>query len=71
LTFAEVDKTLVVRKLLENHAFPPMDRFASGLARIPMLELTAITATFMVPVTFEEVAKTLVVRKLLENQAFP
>jgi hypothetical protein len=62
---------LVVRKLFENQAFPPIVKFAVGLARIPMLELTAITATFMTPVTFAEVAKTLVVVRLLENQAFP
>jgi hypothetical protein len=69
--FAEVVKTLVVRKLLENHALPPTVRFAVAAAPIPMFDVTARAPRFAVPVTVAEVAKTLGVRKLLENQAFP
>jgi len=71
VTFAEVAKTLVVRKLLENQALPPRVRFAVAPALMPMLDVTERAPTFVDPVRFAEVVKTLVVRKLLENQAFP
>jgi hypothetical protein len=67
----EVAKTLVVRKLFENQAFPPTVRFAEAPARIPMLDATARVAIFAVPDTFAEVAETLAVVRLLENQALP
>jgi hypothetical protein len=69
-TFAEVAKTLFVRKLLENQAFPPTVRFAVAPALIPMLKVARVPI-FGVPAMFMEVDRTLVVRKLLENQAFP
>jgi hypothetical protein len=69
--FAEVAKTLVVRKLVESQAFPLMVRFAVALVPTPKDAKPVISLTTTVCRTFAEVAKTLVVRKLLENQAFP
>jgi hypothetical protein len=72
VTFAEVAKTFVVRKLLENHAFPPTERvFPKSPVPMPMFEVATRVLTFAIRATFAEVAKTLVVVRLLENQTFP
>jgi hypothetical protein len=71
MAFAEVAKTLVVRKLLENQAFPPTVRFAVALAPMPTFEVTSRFPTFAVPVTFAEVAKTSVTKNAFEINTFP
>jgi Zn-dependent protease with chaperone function len=70
-TSIDVARTLVVRKLLENQAFPPTVRFAVAAAPMPILDVTSRVAIFAVPATFAEVAETLGVVRLLENQTLP
>jgi hypothetical protein len=71
MVFAEVAKTVVVRKLLENQAFPPTVRVASAPAPMPTLDLTSSFPTFAVSLMFAEVAKTFFTKNKFEINAFP